>query len=162
MVKTLMQDERFLDGVLMPLVLDVFADNRNLDTSGKHIHVTLASRRLCAGSLRETLLLAIEVLVSQALAHILRALDHNFGLVPKKIKRKRKKERKRERKKENPGRSLFFFSFCSVALFFLTFFFFFAFLPFFSFLLFSFPFSPSQTTNILRHVCRSRPTWSCG
>lgn len=82
MVKDLLTRDsgRFLHELVEPLVLQVLETGSTPGPSGVHLHVTLAVRHMCAGSLRETMMLAIEVVVAQALTQVLRALDINFGL----------------------------------------------------------------------------------
>eukprot|EP01062_Namystynia_karyoxenos_P054291 TRINITY_DN4457_c1_g1_i1.p1 TRINITY_DN4457_c1_g1~~TRINITY_DN4457_c1_g1_i1.p1 ORF type:complete len:3111 (+),score=983.00 TRINITY_DN4457_c1_g1_i1:397-9729(+) len=48
--------------------------------TGMHLHLALAVGDLAVGSLRMSVHVAIETIVTQALAHVLRALDVNFAL----------------------------------------------------------------------------------
>ena len=50
------------------------------DSAKVHVHVKMVHKNLVAGSLRQSLQVALEVLVIQALAHLIRKLDANFNM----------------------------------------------------------------------------------
>lgn len=78
-VHKLLKDERFLT-VFKDLVLATLYEYRNVGDDGLHFHASLAVNQLAHGTLIESLGLACDVLVTQALGQALRYLDTNFNL----------------------------------------------------------------------------------